>query len=117
MFHVPEQARIVEGPMASTSAQGNNGAFRIAHNGVNFFVIASDGLGWEHVSISPASQQRCPTWDEMAFFKDAFWGPEDTVLQFHPPKSEYVNIHRFCLHLWRESGKNAETPPKLLTGV
>src|SRR5690349_6482303 len=34
---------------------------------------ASGGEGWEHVSISIPSEDRCPTWEEMCFVKDLFW--------------------------------------------
>lgn len=58
---------------------------------------ASDevSMGWEHVSVS--TRRRVPNWTEMCFVKDLFWAPEECVVQFHPPKSEYVNNHPlFC---------------------
>ena len=64
---------------------------------------------WEHVSVSLPN--RIPTWTEMCFVKELFWDDSETVLQFHPPKSEYVNDMPFCLHLWKKSGVNAELPP------
>lgn len=54
-----EKYRISEGVMASTSLNGNNGAFLIPREGHGLMVIASDSMGWEHVSIS--LQDRCPT--------------------------------------------------------
>jgi hypothetical protein len=77
-------------------------------------VIASDGLGWDHVSVSLVD--RCPTWDEMCFIKDQFWTEEECVIQFHPPKSEYVNCHPFCLHLWKKQGESIQTPPSVMVG-
>lgn len=77
-------------------------------------VIASTGDGWEHASAS--LQWRCPTWDEMCMVKDFFWGDEDTVIQYHPAKSRYINHHPFCLHLWRPDGMNIEYPPKWMIG-
>lgn len=73
-------------------------------------VVFSWGEGWEHVSVSYPN--RCPTWDEMCRVKDMFWNDEECVVQYHPPKSEYVNIHPYCLHLWRKCGQNVELPPK-----
>jgi hypothetical protein len=70
------------------------------------------GWPWEHVSVSVAD--RCPTWKEMALVKDLFWKPEETVLQFHPKASAYVNHHPFCLHLWRKVGADHELPPRHL---
>ena len=52
----------------------------------------------------------------MCQVKALFWGPEDCVLQFHPPESQYVNLHPHCLHLWRETGRDMPTPPMLLVG-
>ena len=75
--------------------------------------MISSGLqsrgGWEHVSVS--IEDRCPSWDDMCFVKSLFWEPEETVLQFHPAKSDYVNIHEFCLHLWKQAGFQVELPP------
>jgi len=73
-------------------------------------IIASFGEGWEHVSASLF--YRCPTWDEMCMVKDFFWGEEDTVIQYHPAKSEYINYHPHCLHLWRPINKEILCPPK-----
>lgn len=83
-------------------------------------IIASSGIeeisnGWEHVSVSLPSC--CPTWDEMCFVKDLFWNENETVIQFHPAKSEYVNNHKFCLHLWRPTRNEILTPPSLLVGL
>ena len=52
-------------------------------------IIASDGFGWEHVSVS--RRDRCPTWEEMCQIKALFWDEDDCVIQYHPPRSEYVN--------------------------
>lgn len=77
-------------------------------------VIASNGMGWEHVSIS--LKNRCPNWREMCFVKDFFWDPHEVVMQLHPAKSEYVNMHPNCLHLWRPIGIDIPTPPSILVG-
>ena len=56
---------------------------------------------WEHVSVSIYPKaKRLPTWDEMQAVKDLFWMPSETVVQFHPADSEYVNVYQ-CLHLWK----------------
>lgn len=78
-------------------------------------VVFSDGLGWEHVSVS--TRARCPNWDEMCFVKNLFWAAEDVVIQFHPARSNYVNQHPFCLHLWRPAGVALPIPPAVLVGT
>lgn len=73
-------------------------------------VIFSWGGGWEHVSVSYPN--RCPTWEEMCKVKDMFWNEDECVVEYHPPKSERVNKHPYCLHLWRKVGEDFELPPK-----
>ena len=118
MFHVPNNFRIKTGALASTDADGNNGAFMIRSLKIKVVLaaIASDQCGWEHVSVSLPN--RCPTWDEMCFVKDLFWDEEDFVVQMHPPKSDYVNCHPYCLHLWRRAGTNdfCVRPPAVMVG-
>jgi hypothetical protein len=65
----------------------------------NLTVIASVDNGWNHVSVS--LEKRTPIWDEMCFVKNLFFQPEEMCLQFHPKKSQYVNAHNFCLHIWQ----------------
>lgn len=99
-FKVPENHRTAfDGPGLPNNPAGNNGAFKFMLGSRLAFAIATDNLGWEHVSVS--LPDRCLTWNEMCKVKDLFWGPEDEVIQIHPAKSEYVNFHPFCLHLWR----------------
>ena len=96
--------------MASDPSYGNNGAFVVKIHNVTAKVIASDGLGWEHVSVS--LPHRPPNWAEMCQIKDIFWDDEDCVIQYHPPKSVYVNNHSYCLHLWRPTAVALPRPPQ-----
>jgi hypothetical protein len=114
-FHVPEKYRLRNGPMGSESYYGNNGAFFIPINRKKICVIASDCEGWEHVSVS--LKNRCPAWGEMCQIKSMFWDDEDCVVQFHPPKSDYINCNPYCLHLWRPVGVSVPRPPKWMVGV
>jgi len=101
--------------MGSDDDIGNNGAFLINRdNGPSLSVIASDQCGWDHVSVSlPA---RCPTWEEMCFVKDLFFDPQEAVMQLHPPRSDYVNCHPCCLHMWRPHNRSIPLPPSLMVG-
>ena len=120
-FHVPEVARIRYGRGASSVRDGNNGWFVLPspkQKGRRLAIVASDGMGWEHVSVHAAEGDRSitPTWGEMCHIKDLFWDDEDVVMQLHPKKSEYVNCHEHTLHLWRPTAAEIPTPHHLLVG-
>lgn len=121
MFKVPEKNRITgKHPLSSDSSYGNNGAFKISFSiRTTAFVIASSGEGWEHVSVHVVSdgKQRTPTWSEMCKIKDMFWDEEDCVIQYHPPKSMYVNQHKHTLHLWKPIGVEIPIPETYLVGI
>ena len=84
-------------------------------------IIASDGSGWteqgleglpfEHVSAS--FDNRCPTWEEMCLVKQMFWDENEIVIQYHPPKKSYANLHPYCLHLWKPIDFEFPLPPML----
>lgn len=75
------------------------GATQLKHGNARLCVIFSEGLGWDHVSVSLPT--RCPTWEEMCYVKNVFFDEHEAVMQLHPPRSEYVNNHPYCLHLWK----------------
>ena len=80
--------------------------------------VSSNGHGWEHVSVSfPNHHKSCPSWPLMCAIKDLFWDAEDTVVQFHPAKSQYVNNHPGCLHLWRPTEATLPVPDMMLIGI
>lgn len=113
--------RLRVGLFGSDDSYGFNGAFRFNLPGEvrPICVIASDCLGWQHVSVSfGQGAKRCPSWDVMCAVKDLFWEPDQEVIQFHPAKSEYVNFHPGCLHLWRPNGDTPPIPipPSILVG-
>jgi hypothetical protein len=116
---IVERNRMRNGLYASSSEDGCNGAFIITDlKGVILRIIASDASepeaeGWEHVSVS--LEKRAPDWGEMCFVKWLFWGDDEVVVQFHPVKSEYINCHPNCLHLWRHIDGH-KTPPAILVG-
>lgn len=91
-----------------------NGAFKIPINNKTFNVIASDGMDWEHVSVSIDNVERCPKWNEMCKIKEMFFEDNETVMQLHPVKAEYVNIHEYTLHLWRPLKEKIPLPNKIM---
>ena len=113
-FHVPEQYRVKIGPMQSDKSDGNNGQFVILREKHDVIILcqASDGYEWEHVSVS--TNKRCPNWHEMCMIKDLFWDEEDCVIQYHPPKSKYINNNPHVLHLWRPINQEIIRPPLIL---
>lgn len=121
---VPESYRVKRGVMRSDSSFGNNGAFEIPHYKISNYtinILASDGEGWQHVSVSlycpDRKVERCPTWEEMCFVKSLFWDDEESVMQLHPPKSQWVNNHPYCLHLWKPDNIEIPLPDAMMVGI
>lgn len=113
-----ERARIVMGNGPWSSRPGDDfGAFLLRRESVRLKVIASSGsdeIPWDHVSVS--TEVRCPTWAEMSWVKSLFFEEEEIAVEYHPPKSQYVNYHPFCLHLWRPHGEALPLPPTIALG-
>lgn len=101
----------------SNETYGFNGMFRFWVKQEKVRCIASDGEGWKHVSISIEGDNRPPKWEVTCIVKDLFWNDEDWVCQFHPAKSEYVNQHPGCLHLWQPTQEKLPTPASILVGI
>lgn len=105
-----ERWRIKTGPLSSDSPAGFNGAFLVPLEGEMWHVIISDGMGWRHLSATNAQKKQLPSWRVMCRLKDAFFGDDAWVAQFHPPKDQYVDDHPFCLHLWESIDAQMPTP-------
>ena len=104
--------RVIEGDFKSTPEDGCNGIFFFNLLGLKLRAIASDGGGWKHVSVSIVGSHSTLPWEMMCRVKDLFFEPEDCVVQYHPPKSNYVNNHPGVLHLWMLTDGKMPTPPK-----
>jgi hypothetical protein len=105
-----------EGYYASEDSDGQNGRFLFPWRGRDYCAVCSDGMGWQHVSISQIGSVLCPRWEIMCEMKDLFFEPEDCVVQFHPPRSDYVNNHESCLHLWQWLGGEFPRPDSIMVG-
>lgn len=70
---------------------------------------------FEHVMLNP--KHRLPTYEEMVSLKDIFWEQEEVAMQVHPAKSQYVNIEKYTLHLWRHRGIYAKAERKLVERI
>jgi hypothetical protein len=71
-----------------------NGALMVIASGTTEL----DGRRWAHVSFS--RPRRMPSYDDLALVKERFIGVERKAISVHPPRSEHVSIHAYCLHLW-----------------
>lgn len=138
MNKAPEEYRVKNHPvLGSNSSYGNNGFFIIPHPKISLYFFqcqVSDGMNWEHVSVSLIKEvvkvfnkrigrnrkieivERCPTWNEMCFIKSLFWDDEEPVMQLHPPKSQWVNNHPYCLHLWKPAETEIPLPLEIMVG-
>ena len=75
--------------------------------------------------MSVSTPSKTPTWDQMCKMKEIFWKDDETCIEYHPAKDQYVNMHSHCLHIWRpviddnflnESKEQFPVPPHFLVG-
>lgn len=112
-----EKCRITTGRFRTTASYGNNGVFIVrGPEHQKLFCIASDEMGWDHVSVSIGGKKRLPTWTEMCFVKDLFWAPEEIVVQYHPARADYINFQGQTLHLWKPNPGVFLFPPHWMVG-
>lgn len=82
--------------------------------GPDFKIIASTGMGWDHVSVS--LPDRCPTWEEMDKLKRMFFKDNEVAFQLHVTEKDHISYHPFCLHMWRPQHQSIPKPPSELVG-
>jgi hypothetical protein len=116
-----EKSRVTKGPLASFPGIGPNGAFllklhKLDKPQVDLAIIASDGHGWDHVSVRVADNSGLPTWEDMQAVKDLFFHPHECAYQYHPKQADYVNYHPMVLHLWRTHRSWMPMPPTWMIG-
>jgi len=61
-------------------------------------VEENGGQRWLHVSMS--HPKRMPTYDDMCYLKKFWFGEEALAVEIHAPKSQHINHHPTCRHLW-----------------
>jgi hypothetical protein len=77
------------------------GAPTTAHRiGECLVMVSYEPNGW-HLSIS--HQSRNPTWEEIRNARYELVPDNVTMAMLLPPKAEYVNVHKFCFHLYQLS--------------
>lgn len=98
-----------------SAGDGGNGVFVVPSpiDSAPMRVIASDGAGWDHVSVSRTN--RCPNWPELEHVKRLFFRDDETAMQLHVPPSDHRSLHDYCLHLWRPNdGREIPRPDALM---
>lgn len=66
--------------------------------------------GW-HLSIS--HHRELPRWEEVREARYTFIPSDVTMAMILPPKTEYVNIHEYCFHLFQIESED-KIKPKLI---
>lgn len=67
--------------------------------------VSQQRAGW-HLSIS--RENRLPSWEEVRDARYELVPDEATMALLLPPRSEYVNVHEFCLQLYEIPGEYIE---------
>lgn len=115
-LHALDGYRLKEFERKAYGAQGGagEGAFLIPchRTGVSLRVIASSGMGWDHVSVSLPN--RCPNWLEMEHIKRHFFEPDEVAMQLHVKPADHINAHPYTLHLWRPQNAAIPLPPHVM---
>lgn len=78
----------------------------------------ADERFWVHVSVS--RERHVPSHGDMVRVKEVFLGIARYAYAVYPPRSEYVNIHPNCLHLWALAEGNGQALPEfsaILDGI
>src|SRR3954452_4401010 len=101
-FDSIEGARVIQrGP--------DGGAWAVTYRGQELAVVASNGMGWDHVSVS--LKHRTPNWAELEHVKRLFFRGDEVAMQLHLPPNQHINVHPHCLHLWRPQTAAIPLPP------
>lgn len=115
--HKIETARSMD-PDNVTWRGKNCGVFYFRRFSDTFAMIADDGVvsesGWEHITVVKQGSSHPPSWEEMCWVKSLFWRDDECVLQYHPPRADYIDDHPCVLHLWRPTDGVIPVPPKEL---
>lgn len=110
------QSEILDNPhltVAKKYDKGGYGYVDIGHGlGRAPMVVWSFDGGWDHVSVSFTN--RCPTWEEMCKIKDMFFQDDECCVEYHPAKKDYVNLHPYCLHIWKPQQEVIPAPPNIM---
>lgn len=83
----------------------NAGVYKIPFKNKILRVIAEDSFGCEHISFLAQDIESCnkftPTREEMNYIYNLFFNEGEVACEYHPKKSDYINLNENVLHLWR----------------
>jgi|SRR5262245_16916740 len=105
----PEQRARWEAINPDVADDEYNGHFYVPCNGALLMVIASNGGGWDHVSVSRPA--RIPSWTEMEFVKRTFFKDDEVAMQLHVTPADHINLNPNVLHIWRPHEDTIPLPP------
>lgn len=57
-----------------------------------------DDKRWLHLSVS--REDRIPNWDEIVYVKETFLGKDTEGIVKLAPRSQWVNLMPYCMHIW-----------------
>lgn len=81
---------------------------------VAYQVKASNGSGWDHVSVSIANFRDLkgftPSWTDMHNIGKLFFEPSEICVEIFPKEEDYVNDTDYVLHLWRATKDEMPMP-------
>jgi hypothetical protein len=86
----------------SIKKRGFNGGWYKSRDGLAVIISScqeQDGKLWVHLSVS--RKKSIPTWADLVKVKELFLGTDALAIQVLVPRSEWVNDHEFCLHLYQ----------------
>lgn len=110
VFRCPESLdkyRIEHPLTPGNKGDRTHGALLIKEQGLK--ALFSNSLGWEHVSVSRRSKM--PSWQDMDWIRRQFWSEDCTAMQLHVPPADHIDLHKYCLHLWRPTDGQIPRPP------
>lgn len=73
-------------------------------------VIISIENGYLHLSIS--TPDALPSYAELKAARYVFCPDEIYMAEIFPPKSEFINVHPYCRHLWQIDIDKSNYPKK-----
>jgi len=107
----------IKHPVLGMPIEGRGGVYSVPlknskGKSVTLQVCASIDMDWDQVSVS--LPHRCPNWPEMDFIKKMFFEEDEVAFQLHVSIKDHINIHDYCLHLWRPQNQDIPLPEKLM---